>query len=147
MWQWYQRMDDGLGPLPTMMGNMTNNGKWAIKRQPRVAVETEDGRWTMSSNNREQDDEGKGRGEEKARCGGDMRECMMDDNCPASEKGRCFLRPGPAKSGLALVSELSWQSDKRDCVAICGCSHLSRPEMEKQKLCLCIQLPFLWVDM
>jgi hypothetical protein len=125
VWRWYQRMDDGLGPLPTTMGNMTNKGKWSMERQPRVAVETEDGRWTMSNNNREQDDEGKERGEEKTRCDGDMRECTMDGNCLASEKGRFFLRPGPTGPGSALVSELSWQSDKRDCVAICSCS---RPE-------------------
>ncbi len=82
----------------------------------------------MSNNNREQDNEGKERGEEKTRCGGDMRKFTMDDDCPASKKGRCFLCPGPAGPGSALVSELSWQSDKRDCVAICGCSCLSRPE-------------------
>ncbi len=101
-------MDDGLGPLPTTMGNMTNKGKWVMERQPRVVVETENGRWTMSNYNREQDDKGKERGEEKARCGGDMRECTMDDNCPASKKGRCFLHPGPAGPGLVLISELSW---------------------------------------
>jgi hypothetical protein len=50
----------------------------------------------MSNNNREQDDEGKERGEEKARCGVDMRECTMDNDCPASKKGRCFLCLGPA---------------------------------------------------
>ncbi len=58
-------MDDGLGPLPMTMGNMTNKGKWAIGRQPRAAVETEDGQWTMSNNNREQDNKEKERGEEK----------------------------------------------------------------------------------
>ncbi len=58
-------MDDGLGPPPTMMGNMTNKGKLTMERQPRVAVETEDGRWTISNNNREQDNKGKERGEEK----------------------------------------------------------------------------------
>ncbi len=61
-----------------------------MERQPRVAVETEDGRWTMSNNNREQDDEGKERWEEKARCGGDMREYTMDNNCLASKKGEVF---------------------------------------------------------
>ncbi len=117
---------------------MTNKGKWAMERQPRVAVETEDGRWTMSNNKREQDNKGKERGEEKARCGGDMREYTMDNGCPASKtrKGRRFLRPGPAGSGLALVRELSWQSDKCDCVAICGCSCLSRPE-KKDKSYVC----------
>ncbi len=137
VWQWYQRMDNGLGPLLTMMGtHMTNKGKWAMERQPRVAVETEDGQWTMSNNNREQDNKGKERGEEKARFGSDMRECMMDNNCPASKKGRCFLCPGPAGPGLALVNELSWQSDEHDCVAICGCSCLSRPE-KKDKSYVC----------
>ncbi len=101
-----------------------------------MAVETENGRWTMSNNNREQDNKGKERGEEKARCGGDMRECTMDDDCPASKKGRCFLCPVPAGPGLALVSELSWQSDKRDCVAKCGCSCLSRLE-KKDKNYVC----------
>jgi hypothetical protein len=91
------------------MGNMTNKGKWVMERQPRVAVETEDGRWTISNNNREQDNKGKEKGEKKARCGGDMREFTMDDDCPASKKGRCFLCPGPAGSELALASELSWQ--------------------------------------
>jgi hypothetical protein len=128
-------MDDGLGPLPATIGNMTNKGKWAMERQPRVAVETEDGQWTMSNNNREQDKENE-RGEEKARCGGDMRECTMDNNCLASKKGRCFLHPGPAGQGLALISELSWQLDKCDCVAICGCSCLSRPK-KKDKSFVC----------
>jgi hypothetical protein len=32
VWWWYQRKDNGLGPLPTTMGNMTNKGKWAMKR-------------------------------------------------------------------------------------------------------------------
>jgi hypothetical protein len=121
-------MDDRLGPLPTTMGNMTNKGKWVMERQPRVAVETEDGQWTIGNNNREQDNKGKERGGEKARCGSDMRECTMYNDCPASEKGRCFHCPGPAGPGLVLVSELSWQSDKHDCVTICGCSHLSRLE-------------------
>jgi hypothetical protein len=107
VWRWYQRMDDGLGPHPTTMGTMTNKGKWAMERQPRVAVETEDGQWTKSNNNREQDNKGKERGEEKARGGGDMSECTMDDDCLASEKGRCFLCPGPAGPGSALISELS----------------------------------------
>ena len=38
VWRWYQRMDDGLGPLPTTMGNMTNKGKWVMERQPRVVI-------------------------------------------------------------------------------------------------------------
>jgi hypothetical protein len=82
----------------------------------------------MSNNNREQDNIGKKRGGEKARCGGDMRDCTMDNYCPASKKERCFLCPGPAGPGSALISELSWQSDTRDCVAICSCSCLSRPD-------------------
>jgi hypothetical protein len=38
-------MDDGVVPLPMMMGNMTNKGKWAIERQPRVVVEG----WTIDN--------------------------------------------------------------------------------------------------
>ncbi len=47
----------------------------------------------MRKNNRERDDEGKERGGEKSRCGGDIREHKMDDDCSSSEKGRGFLRP------------------------------------------------------
>jgi hypothetical protein len=80
-------MENGLGPLLTM------NWTWAMEKQPRVAKETKDGWWTMRKNNRERDDEGKERGGEKSRCGGDIREHKMDDDCSSSEKGRGFLRP------------------------------------------------------
>jgi hypothetical protein len=80
-------MDDGLGPLLTM------KWMWAMEKQPRVANETEDGQWTTSNDNREQDNEGKERGGEKSRCGGDIREHTMEDDCLSSKKGRCFLCP------------------------------------------------------
>ncbi len=43
----------------------------------------------MSNDNREQDDKGKEKGREKSRCGGDIREHTMDNDCSSSKKGRC----------------------------------------------------------
>jgi hypothetical protein len=129
VWQGYQRMDDGLGPLLTMKWT------WAMEKQPRVAKETEDGQWTMSNDNRERDNKGKKRGYEKSRSGSDIRNHTMDNDCLSSKKGRCFLC-GPVKPVAALVSELSWRSNKCDCVAICSCCCLSRPE-KKDKSYVC----------
>ncbi len=53
VWRWYQRMDNWLGPLPTTMGNMTNKGKWAIDRQPRVVEQRmDDGQWATTIGNK-----------------------------------------------------------------------------------------------
>jgi hypothetical protein len=71
----------------------TMKGMWAMKKQTRVAVETENGRWTISNVNREQGNKGKERVGEKSRCGGDISEHKMDDDCLASKKVRCFLHP------------------------------------------------------
>ncbi len=73
-----------------------------------------------------------------------MRDCTMDDDCPSSEKERCFLCPGPARPGLALVSELSWQSDKQVSAAICSCSHLSRPEKKDKRYDCAFYFHFFW---